>query len=91
MSCEPAASANGGGGGGASADSSGAAERAVEDVKPQELLCGKCSASVGGTDCPEHGQVCTKELYTALAIRWSFLSATLDISLYVTRWMPGIH
>lgn len=71
MSCEPAASANGGGGGGAAAGPSGAhgdaaaAERALEDVKPQELLCGKCSASVGGTDCPEHGQVCLclKELY----------------------------
>lgn len=33
------------------------AERSLADVKPQELLCGKCSAGSGGANCSEHGQV----------------------------------
>lgn len=36
-----------------------AAERALANVKPEELLCGKCSAGSGGADCSEHGQVKT--------------------------------
>lgn len=54
----------GGGGGeasvgpraGAAADAQ-AAERALADIKPSELLCGKCSAGSGGASCSEHGQV----------------------------------
>lgn len=64
VSCEPAAPPAGGGGGeasvgpgaGAAADAQ-AAERALADIKPSELLCGKCSAGSGGASCSEHGQV----------------------------------
>lgn len=75
VSCEPAAPLGGGGwnGAGAAGGAGGrgggevsggaaeaaAAERARADVKPQELLCGKCSAGSGGADCSEHGQVCS--------------------------------
>ncbi|CAN0147410.1 unnamed protein product, partial [Ectocarpus sp. 12 AP-2014] len=48
VSCEPAAPPAGGGGGEAS--------RALADIKPSELLCGKCSAGSGGASCSEHGQ-----------------------------------
>lgn len=69
VSCEPAAPPGAGGGygawaaGAAGGDVSGGAadaapaERALADVKTQELLCGKCSAGSGGADCSEHGQV----------------------------------
>lgn len=72
VSCEPAAPLGGGGWNGAGAGGRGggdvsggaaeaaAAERARADVKPQELLCGKCSAGSGGADCSEHGQVCSR-------------------------------
>lgn len=70
VSCEPAAPPVGGGGGeasvgpgaGAAADAQ-AAERALADIKPSELLCGKCSAGSGGASCSEHGQVLVLVLY----------------------------
>lgn len=62
VSCEPAAPPAGGGGAGAAAGGGAAreaeaAERALADIKPEELLCGKCSAGSGGASCSEHGQV----------------------------------
>ncbi|CAN0553834.1 unnamed protein product, partial [Ectocarpus sp. 8 AP-2014] len=47
VSCEPAAPPADGEGGEAS--------RALADIKPSELLCGKCSAGSGGASCSEHG------------------------------------
>ena len=62
VSCEPAAPQAAGGGAGAAAAGGAAgeaqaAERALADIKPQELLCGKCSAGSGGASCSEHGLV----------------------------------
>lgn len=70
VSCEPSAppgvpevggaasaAASGGGAGAEDTEEAAAADRALADVKLQELLCGKCSASSGGADCSEHGQV----------------------------------
>lgn len=66
VSCEPAAPPGGGGAGaaggggglaGGAAGEAAAAERALADIKPQELRCGKCSAGDGGAQCSEHGQV----------------------------------
>lgn len=62
MSCEPAAPPAAGGGASAAAGGgvvreADVAERALADIKPQEMLCGKCSAGSGGANCSEHGQV----------------------------------
>lgn len=42
---------------GGAAGEAEAAERALASIKPEELLCGKCSAGSGGANCSEHGQV----------------------------------
>lgn len=80
VSCEPAAppAAGGGGGGGAAFAAGGgaegaeaqAAERALADIKPQELLCGKCSAGSGGANCSEHGQVCSVFAFALSVSGW---------------------
>ena len=56
---------------GGAAGEAAAAERALADIKPQELLCGKCSAGSGGATCSEHGQV--------HAERWSIETLTLNV------------